>query len=68
MAIPWTAWNPSDSYNATGLQYSTPTTTCTLHLFQSGWSINEWASYKRLNNVQAIPLVLHDIDGNTWRI
>lgn len=59
---------PSDSYNATGLQYSTPTTTCTLHLFQSGWSINEWASYKRLNNVQAIPLVLHDIDGNTWRI
>ena len=59
---------PSDSYNATGLQYSTPTTTCTLHLFQSGWSINDWASYKRLNNVQAIPLVLHDIDGNTWRI
>lgn len=59
---------PSDSYNATGLQYSTPTTTCTLHLFQSGWSINEWATYKRLNNVQAIPLVLHDTDGNTWRI
>lgn len=59
---------PSDSYVATGLQYSTPTTTCTLHLFQSGWSINEWASYKRLNNVQAIPLVLHDTDGNTWRI
>lgn len=59
---------PSNSYNATGLQYSTPTTTCTLHLFQSGWSINEWASYKRLNNVQAMPLVLHDTDGNTWRI
>lgn len=59
---------PTDSYNATGLQYNTPTTTCTLHLFQTGWSINEWASYKRLNNVQAIPLVLHDVDGNTWRI
>lgn len=59
---------PSNSYNATGLQYSTPTTTSTLHLFQSGWSINEWASYKRLNNVQAMPLVLHDTDGNTWRI
>ena len=59
---------PNDSYNATGLQYSTPTTTCNLHLFQSGWSINEWASYKRLNGVQAMPLVLHDTDGNTWRI
>ena len=59
---------PNNSYNATGLQYSTPSTSATLHLFQSGWSINEWDSYKRLNNVAAMPLVLHDIDGNTWRI
>ena len=61
-------WLGNDNYTDNCITYDTPETSTVLHLFQSAWSINEWANYKRLNNVAAMPLILHDTDGNTYRI
>lgn len=61
-------WLGNSNYTDNCITYDTPATSTVLHLFQSAWSINEWASYKRLNNVAAMPLILHDTDNNTYRI
>ena len=61
-------WLGNDNYTDNCITYDTPETSTVLHLFQSAWSINEWANYKRLNDVAAMPLILHDTDGNTYRI
>lgn len=61
-------WLGNANYTDNCITYDTPSTSTVLHLFQSAWSINEWASYKRLNDVAAMPLILHDTDGNTYRI
>lgn len=61
-------WLGNNNYTDNCITYDTPETSTVLHLFQTAWSINEWAPYKRLNDVAAMPLILHDTDGNTYRI
>lgn len=61
-------WLGNNNYTDNCITYDTPETSTVLHLFQTAWSINEWATYKRLNDVAAMPLILHDTDGNTYRI
>lgn len=61
-------WLGNYNYTANCITYDTPATSTVLHLFQSAWTINERASYKRLNDVAAMPLILHDTDNNTYRI
>ncbi|MBO7105000.1 MAG: hypothetical protein J6W22_05925 [Fibrobacter sp.] len=50
------------------VQYDTPTVQKDLHLFESGYNVNQWVSYARANGAQGTFLKLKDSDNNEYVI